>query len=230
MTPYYADEAVTLWHGDCLANSDWLTRGSVLITDPPYGINFTGWSGSHPGGIANDHDFTAAAEALDWWAQWQKGPLAVFAGHGSLAPTIAAVTAVHARTRIATWHKSNAKGAPGNPWFADVEFIVCGVPEWPQIIASGVIAARRNTGNPSWTNRHDAYLHPTQKPVSLMEQVILSMPAGVIADPFAGSGSTLVAARNLGRKAVGVEIDESYCEAIAKRLDQGVLNFGGETA
>jgi DNA modification methylase len=106
---------------------------------------------------------------------------------------------------------------------SDVEFVVCGVPEWPRIKASGVLPARRFTGNPAMQSHPDAYLHPTQKNVRVMEMVLELMPPGTIADPFAGSGSTLVAAMGQGRKAIGVEIDERYCEITAKRLAQGVL-------
>lgn len=67
--------------------------------------------------------------------------------------------------------------------------------------------------------------HPTPKPIPLMESLVEKCPPGVIADPFAGSGATLEAARNLGRKSIGVELEEKYCEIIAKRLDQQVIDF-----
>ena len=70
------------------------------------------------------------------------------------------------------------------------------------------------------------HLHPTQKPVELMAWVLRQAPGGVVMDPYCGSGSSIVAAALEGRKAIGIEIEERYCEIAAKRLAQGVLPFG----
>jgi site-specific DNA-methyltransferase (adenine-specific) len=73
-------------------------------------------------------------------------------------------------------------------------------------------------------NRPD---HPTPTPAGLMEALIAKCPPGAVADPFAGSGSTLVAAKSLGRKSIGVELEERYCEIAANRLAQDAFDFGG---
>jgi DNA modification methylase len=70
--------------------------------------------------------------------------------------------------------------------------------------------------------------HPTQKPLTLMTRIIGDLTIGTVADPFMGSGSTLRAAKDLGRGAIGIEIDERYCEIAARRLAQGVLDFGAQ--
>ena len=230
--PYYSDDRVTLYHGDCREITEWLAA-DVLVTDPPYGVAYAakrGGSGRNsrghtPAPVAGDGDFDAALAAM---TAWGSRSVAMFANHASLPRTLALVAERLTRVRVATWHKANVNGAAGmgNPWMADVEFMVCGVTEWPKVAKSGVLSAKRFTGNPAWNSDPESYLHPTQKPTPLMQGLIQLMPAGVIADPFAGSGSTLVAAKQLGRHAIGVELEERYCEVIAKRLAQDVLDFG----
>jgi site-specific DNA-methyltransferase (adenine-specific) len=107
----------------------------------------------------------------------------------------------------------------------DVEGIYL-VGPWPAGLngdTSVLQSGARNMGNP--VGLAARYRHPHAKPVDVMCDLISRCPPGTIADPFAGSGSTLIAARMDGRKAVGVEIDERHCETAALRLSQQILDL-----
>lgn len=94
---------------------------------------------------------------------------------------------------------------------------------WPVYLPHGI----------EWTGYNgDTPNHPCEKPTELMAWLLLFCdPAWAICDPFMGSGTTLVAAKRLGRKAIGIELEEKYCEIAAKRLAQGALDlFGAESA
>lgn len=201
--PYYSDDLVTLYHGDCREVTAWL-EADVLVTDPPYGQAFkSGWTGSH---IANDETTQARDEMLALW----DGPRVVF-GARDLPPLPGA--------RL-IWHKPGAgMGDLAVPWQPDYEFIYVAGRGFSGPRDSSVLTF------PLRVFRGDSE-HPHQKPVDLLERLILKCPPGIIADPFAGSGSTLVAAKQIGRRAIGVELDERYCEIAARRLAQDTL-FGG---
>jgi site-specific DNA-methyltransferase (adenine-specific) len=213
--PYYQDDHVTLYHGDCLKLADVWTGADVLVTDPPYGVAhapFVRRKGAQKWErIAGDADTGARDAAL---ASWGDGPAIVFGKWTQPRPA-------GTRARL-IWDKRPCgfTGDLAMPWGATEEEIY--------VLGRGFTGKRRPnvisvpTLMSGDANRPD---HPTPKPVGLMEHLISYSPPGVIADPFAGSGSTLVAARNLGRTAIGVELEERYCELIAQRLSQGALDL-----
>jgi DNA modification methylase len=221
--PYWSDGQVALYLGDCREVTEWLAA-DVLVTDPPYG---RGWkqgelkgrlnrSDSHSG-IAGDQDTAVRDAAL---AAWGTRFAAVFGDLMLPPPTGNKLTMVYRQPPNA-----GTRGAIGG-WRRDAEAIYLLGP-WSSGLGgrSSVIAtASRSQGNPS--SAQGRYGHPHAKPVDVMETLIGACPPGVIADPFAGSGSTLVAARNLGRRAIGVELEERYCERIAGRLSQAAFDFG----
>lgn len=215
-TPYYEDDLVTLYHGDSLEIVEWLAA-DVLVTDPPYGSeNGVGYGRSGGNGrdgnffIANDTDADSRDRAL---ALWGDKPRLVF--HTPRLPEPPG----HWNDRL-VWDKREP-GLNGGPWRYTHELIFVAGEGWIRQSASSFSILSFPSGNGSY----EKSLHAHAKPVQLMQSLILSAPPGVIAEPFAGSGSTVVAARNLGRRVIAVEIDEGHCRSIVARLAQQTFNF-----
>jgi site-specific DNA-methyltransferase (adenine-specific) len=214
-TPYYADESVTLYHGDCREVTSWL-EADVLVTDPPYGMAYR--SGRTGQTVRGDNDTTARDDVLRLWGD---RPSLVFGTWRIPRP---------AETKaLLVWWKDNTGPGSGDVSlpFAPTHEEVYVLGKWTKAKPGRIGSVFRTTVCMSNPYGPAAQLgHPTPKPVGLMEQLIQHCPTGVIADPFAGSGATLLAARAQGRRSIGVEVEERYCELIASRLAQGDL-FGG---
>lgn len=220
MKPYYEDELVTLYHGDCLEVTEWLTA-DVLVTDPPYGMNYTGFGGrrgeprAETGRLAVAGDLSTAVRDAALM-RWGDRPALVFGRWNVERP-------VGTRMRL-IWDKTPCgfMGDLSLPWgLADEEIYVLGAGFVGKRSASVVRAATLMSSD---KRRPD---HPTPKPIGLMSELV-KKTVGIVADPFAGSGSTLLAARDLGRKVVGVEAEEQYCELIAKRLAYSPTSLLGD--
>lgn len=222
--PYYQDDYVTLYHGDCLTEHlEWLDT-DVLVTDPPYGIGWSkgAWSKAKrkaaTPGIQNDNDTAARDEVL---TAWGSKPALVFASLRAAYP--------EGWKRMLVFEKPMVgAGLIGvrMPWLSNWEPIFV-MGEWPdQAPALSAVIKTRAAAASGYSGYTTKAGHPHAKPLDVMEALIAASPPGIIADPFAGSGSTLVAAKALGRKVIGVELEERHCETIAKRCSQEVLDFG----
>lgn len=210
MKPYYQDAAVTIYHGDARHIVPEL-EADVFITDPPYGVAYTsGWGGRwSPVAIAGDKD-SMAIEALHGWVNNKPG--AVFGSPKMPRP--------FNMRAVLIWDKGEHTGMgdlsfPWKPCFEEI-----------YITGDGWTGKRTGSVLRYHADISSKRRHPTEKPLGLMKHLVSRAPPGIILDPFAGSGSTLKAAKDLNRRAVGVEIEEAYCEAAAKRLCQEVLPLG----
>ena len=229
MKAYYEHAGITIYHGDCREVLPTLPLGMVGVTDPPYGCGVKY-------GIYDDDPET-------YW-RWFLPCLIFLQEH--LRPLVfthrnAALSKITGADWIGVWNKPGAFGSRiGNS---------CILPHWEPIFMFGIHgmgtksiytsdvftynpnnngAGISDIGREKWKNGDFDY-HPCPKPEGIYRDFItvFAQNSETICDPFMGSGTTLRAAKDLGRKAIGIEIEEKYCEIAAKRLSQEVFEFSG---
>jgi site-specific DNA-methyltransferase (adenine-specific) len=219
MTPYYQDDTVTIYHGDCREVLPTLD-GDALVTDPPWGI---GW-----GRATWDDNPDAYPELVRWLvAEGQR-----LGGWCFVFQAMMNVGRFHEwfpeGWRIFAACKNFAQVRPTGVWHS-----------WDPVVFwnSGPNSGQRLGGH---VNRDyhvgnvagvfgDKVGHPSPRPIDTMRHIVqLAAAEGqVVVDPFMGSGTTLRAAKDVNRKAIGIEIEERYCEVAAKRCAQEVLGLVG---
>ena len=200
-------DGITIYHGDCREILPQLEPVDLVLTDPPYGV-----------GIEYGSFVDTAANV----AALVTGVLPILR---DLAPTVMATTGVKnlfaypAPDWVMCWFMPNAAGV--GPW---------GFCTWQPIVCYGRDPFAGKGSHPDGFEKlvaiSDRNEHPCPKPVSVMRWLVNRGTLDAertILDPFMGSGTTLRAAKDLGRRAIGVEIEERYCEIAANRLRQEVL-------
>jgi site-specific DNA-methyltransferase (adenine-specific) len=218
--PYYSHGGVTIYHGDCRTILEEIQPAevSLLLTDPPYGVSER--TDRLSKGRSN------AAASLDF-APVHDDDKPFDPAHLLAFPRVVLFGANYFCERLPAspswlvWDKRDGTTSDDN---ADCEIA------WSNLGGPARLFRHLWRGMIKASEREERRCHPTQKPVALMSWVIQHAkvaPAGLVLDPYMGGGSTLVAAKELGRKAIGIEIEERYCEAAARRLSQQVFDFGG---
>lgn len=228
MKPYYEEAGISIFHGDCREVLPTLDRNAALVTDPQYGIGFktkanrarkTGLDfGKFAGDLIRDPNwlplqnddntpfdptpFLEFSEVILWGAQ----------NYSALLPT---------NRGWLIWDKLRDK-KPSD--FGDCELAWTNLSMvtriWHQLWRGLVREGEDNVAN-------GPKFHPCQKPIELMRWCVGFTKSNLIIDPYMGSGTTLRAAKDQGRRAIGIEIEERYCEIAANHLRQGVLFHGG---
>lgn len=200
MTPYYEQDGITIWHGDCRDILPTLPHDAMsLITDPPY---------------LGREDLFSTEGVFDLVAGWTSDWIG-FVFWPVLAPVPGAPSAVHVWHKAVPIHPSSQVGdVAGHHYERILDY---GVSKRSEVFRVAAIMPNFSAC------KAECVAHPTQKPEALLLRLVARVPSSVILDPFMGSGTTLVAAKRLGRKAIGIELDEKYCEIAAKRLAQGAL-------
>ena len=211
--PYYAEGGIQIFHANAYQLLPFIPREAAIISDPPYGIAHvkgTGGKGKHSRrNISPIHGDDRPFDPRVWLA-WEN---VLLWGADHFAPMLP-------EGRWLTWDKLD--GLASYDSFSDVEVAWHsrrGATRIFRYLWKGICQAGDKAGGRD---------HPTQKPEPLMRWCIeqAGKPA-LICDPYMGVGTTLRAAKELGLSAIGIEVEERYCEAAARRLSQGILSLGG---
>jgi site-specific DNA-methyltransferase (adenine-specific) len=225
--PYYADDLVTLYHGDCREILPMLSRVDAVVTDPPFfmpAAHFQSrvkWQRSW-GDVSILGTFWSATLDLLLPRLKETGHLVTFCNGDSYPVFYPEMYRRFDVLKCLVWDKGHV--GLGRVWRHQHELAIAA--RWAESfvdiggkLRSDVIKAK---ATPSADRDH-----PVEKPPALLREIIepITPRGGVVLDPFMGGGTTLLAARDLGRLAVGIETEERYCELAAKRFAQGLLEF-----
>lgn len=225
MKPYYQDESCTIYHGDCREVLPTLPKVDLVLTDPPYAPETHAGARSHKDVNSASIDFAPISDAFmrEWLGVVKCGAWVLATVDWRHIPELEANPPCGLRfVRFGVWVKPN-----GAPQFTG---------DRPATGWEAVAILHGGTGRMEWNGGGNRAVwiwnvehgdHPTQKPIGLIQQWVrlFSNDGDLILDPFMGSGTTLVAAKRLGRRAIGIEIEEKYCEIAVERLRQQTL-FG----
>ncbi len=221
VTPYFDAGGITVYHGDCLQILPALPPASVdfVLTDPPYLVNYKGRWGGGRRTLAGDRSPSWLRPAFaEVWRVMKDNTFAVsFYGWP------------HADLFLSAWKEIGFRPVSHLAFVKNVwgfGRFTRGRHETAYLLARGrpAVPAWVTSDTIRWEREAHAW-HPNQKPVASLIPLLWAFapPGGLVLDPFMGSGSTLRAAKDVGCRAVGIEVERRYCERAARRMAQGVL-------
>lgn len=213
MKPYYEESGIQIFHGDCREVLPSLPKVDLVLTDPPYGISHpTDYKARGRGNLATCSDYVPVFEddkPFDPSHLLALGVPLVLWGGNYFADKLPLSNG------WLVWDKERPD---------DLDQATCEL-AWTNFVKG--VRRFRYMWNGMLRDGKESLYHPTQKPAALSKWVLTLRwtPVGTVLDPYMGAGGTLRAAKDLGRKAIGIEIEEKYCEIAANRLRQEVLSF-----
>ena len=240
--PYYEDESVTIYNADCMDILPHLSGVDMVFTSPPYNLGWTqggGFGKGSPGAAKLIDGYRSYDDCMDPadYDRWQTEIVhlcweslsdsgAIFYNHKPRLQSNNLLLPLRfgedlPLRQIIVWDRATGVNFSTRFFLPKHEWIVV----WARADWRLLDRSASQIGD-VWSlppeTRQD---HPAPFPVELPRRAIAATDAGLVLDPFMGSGSTLRAAKDLGRRAIGIELDETYCELAVRRLGQGVLPF-----